>query len=145
MKTLLAFVVATLFAACSETVDPAGNNPPPPLSAVHDTIAMDNPPVATGTLAYEYAARLSMFGSNAAVELSSRGVRTGLDHRLTASSVRVGDSSRVWFEAADVPFSPYTLTYNGTLAGDSIVGWARSTNRRDGGRVHRAMTLRRLY
>jgi hypothetical protein len=145
--TLLVALVALVWAACSDNAptDAPAPPPPPPPSAVHDTIAMDSPPAAVGTLPSDFACKLSMFGVSTSVTVTNAGVRTGVDNHVTASTVRVGDSSRVWFVAEDVPFSPITLRFNGTLAGDSIVGWGRTTDRRDGAYKHRAMTLRRLF
>lgn len=126
MRILLLFtVLAFTLAACSE--DGATNSPAPPNNtAQHDTIELRTPPSSYSTLADEWVGKYP--NTNLGVRLQADAIIVFQDYR-TADVRQSGD--RVWFRATDVPFDPFTATFNGTIVGDTLTGWVEAYNRRD--------------
>jgi hypothetical protein len=131
-------------AACTNDNPADAPAPPPPTSAVHDTIAMHSPPLATGRLGHEYTCRLIPFGISSSISINDNGVKYHPAGVWQPYEIRVGDSARVWFRGENIPFSPHRMTYNGHIVGDSIVGWAMSEHTLTGVYRMRELVLRRV-
>jgi hypothetical protein len=138
MRTILTLLaLAVMLAACSDNAA-SPNGGTPPAYTNQDSIDIVNPPASGYQTSLAGTWRCERYGGNG--KWFATYVIAG--NTMWAEALQEGSwyptidlrvaGSRVWWEAYPIPFAPMYSTFNGVMAGDSIVGrelvWTKGRN-----------------